>query len=226
MKKLILFVGGFGSGKTECAVNFSIQKAKEGYKTTLVDLDIVNPMFRSSFFQDALFEAGVELIASESAVTAEGLPTVSEKVRNVFFDDSEWVVFDVGGDKIGSVALGQYHKFFENKDLDIEFIFVVSARRPATDDVDRVIKLYDLISYIGRIEITGLLNNTNLGTETEPEHLLEGQEVLLEVSKKIGKPISYVAGTKEIFEALDKNYPDKLIGTRILLKPKPRLPWI
>ncbi len=191
----------------------------------MVDLDIVNPMFRSTFFSDALEKAGVDLIASESARIAEGLPTVSEAVRSVFYDDHEWVVFDVGGDEIGVVALGQYHRYFNDPSLDKQFIFVVNTRRPASGAVTRIVELYESVRRVGRIEIDGLLNNTNLALESTAGHLMEGDAILRQVSEEIGKPISYIAGKPDVLKDLEERFAGQFLGEPLEIHPKPRLPW-
>ena len=226
MKQVILFLGGFGSGKTECAVNFALHKARTGDKTVLVDLDIVNPMFRSTFFEEELREAGVELQASESMRIAEGLPTVADTLRKVFYDDNRWVIFDVGGDQIGAVALGQFHRFFSSPQLKKQALFVVNTRRPATDTVDGICWLYEKVSRIGRMEIDGFVNNTNLSTESTAELLMEGDEILKRVSERTHKPVLFVSGSRSVLRDLEDRYADVYSGKPMPLEPKPRLPWM
>ena len=46
--RILVLVGNYGSGKTEISLNLALKLARRGEKVTLVDLDIVNPYFRSS----------------------------------------------------------------------------------------------------------------------------------------------------------------------------------
>ena len=46
-KRLTLFAGHYGSGKTNIAVNYAMHLAAEGKKVCIADLDIVNPYFRT-----------------------------------------------------------------------------------------------------------------------------------------------------------------------------------
>lgn len=225
MKHIVVFIGGFGSGKTECAVNLALQKGREGHKTALVDMDIVNPMFRSSIFESDLAAAGVELIASESMRAAEGLPTVSDDVRRIFYDETEWVIFDVGGDDIGSVALGQFHRFFKRDDIDIKTLFVVNARRPATDTPERIVELYSRVIAASRIDVTGFLNNTNLARESEAAHLMEGEAALRRVAEMTRKPLLVTAGLEDVLAELKREHAGEYSGELMTICPKPRFPW-
>ena len=62
-KRLTLFAGHYGSGKTNIAVNYAIMLSKEGKKVCIGDLDIVNPYFRTADSKKQLQDAGVELIS-------------------------------------------------------------------------------------------------------------------------------------------------------------------
>ena len=46
-KRVTLFAGHYGSGKTNIAVNYALKMSAEGRKVVIADLDIVNPYFRT-----------------------------------------------------------------------------------------------------------------------------------------------------------------------------------
>ena len=46
-KRISIFTGHFGSGKSEVSVNFAIKLSQLKNKVAVVDLDIVNPYFQS-----------------------------------------------------------------------------------------------------------------------------------------------------------------------------------
>ena len=54
--RIIIFCGNYGSGKTEIALNTALKLRSQGERTVLVDLDIVNPYFRSSEHEKMLKE--------------------------------------------------------------------------------------------------------------------------------------------------------------------------
>ena len=50
--RITIVTGHYGSGKTNVAINLAIQMRDQGLRVALVDLDIVNPYFRSADFAD------------------------------------------------------------------------------------------------------------------------------------------------------------------------------
>ena len=46
MKKMMVLIGNYGSGKSELALNFALRAAERGERTELLDLDMVNTYFR------------------------------------------------------------------------------------------------------------------------------------------------------------------------------------
>ena len=63
LRPVTLVSGHYGVGKTTFALNMAVDVANEGAAVTLVDLDVVNPYFRSSEYRDLAEGHGVKLIA-------------------------------------------------------------------------------------------------------------------------------------------------------------------
>lgn len=61
--RIIIFVGAFGSGKTEIAINYVRALARKKKQVAIVDLDIVSPYFRSRDVTENLESQGIEVIA-------------------------------------------------------------------------------------------------------------------------------------------------------------------
>ena len=78
-RRIKVLVGHYGSGKTELAVNMALALAERS-PAMLIDLDIVNPFFRSAEVKPLLLERGVEeaLELSNQKIVEElgGLPAV------------------------------------------------------------------------------------------------------------------------------------------------------
>mgnify|MGYP004618778945 CR=1 FL=1 len=74
MKRITLFCGHFGSGKTNVAVNYALYLREEGKDVTIADLDIVNPYFRTKDSEDELRAAGVRSFPCPSPTRAPIFP--------------------------------------------------------------------------------------------------------------------------------------------------------
>ena len=58
-KRLTLFAGHYGSGKTNLALNYALWLKGRGLRVTAADLDIVNPYFRTKDGAALLEQAGI-----------------------------------------------------------------------------------------------------------------------------------------------------------------------
>ena len=79
MKEYWVMLGSFGGGKSEMSLNMAVRAAAKG-KCTLIDLDVINPYFRSSERGDVLDAAGVELISPPYALKKIEILSVSPRV--------------------------------------------------------------------------------------------------------------------------------------------------
>lgn len=224
-KKVYVIIGGYGAGKTEISLNMAINSAREGKKTLLIDLDIVNPFFRSAFHKDLMDKEGIRLVSSEYTLEACDVPVVSPEVLVAFDSDYETVIFDVGGDPVGATALGQYFHKFKALGNSLEVLFLINTRRPLTSDVEDIVSTVLSIEQSARLKTTALVNNTNLASESSIELLKEGEEILAEAAKQLDIPIGYYGIKRNIYE----NNKDKIsdfAGKPILLDIYTRLDWL
>ena len=146
-----------------------------------MDLDIVNPFFRSAE-QGAWLEAnGVRLLAPTFALTAVDIPALPADILSVFSDEGLKTVFDVGGDDAGALALGRYNRYF--LEHGYELIYVVNMFRPRSGSVQEIMDMMSRVSECSRLRPTGLINNSNLGNLTDQKTVEEGHELMLAVSR-------------------------------------------
>ena len=214
--RINIFVGHFGSGKTEMAVNYAMMKAKSGKKVTIVDCDIVNTYFRTLDAKDELEKAGVKVIAPLFANSNLEMQMLPPDVLSVFEDKEREIVFDVGGDEDGAVVLGSYRHLFEREGY--RMFFVINARRPLTANDEDTIEYMIDIEKASRLTITNLVNNTNLAGETEIEDILFGDDVVKKIADRTHIDYTYVGVADGLEKKLPENLRDTAFGLRLYLK--------
>ena len=128
-KRLTLFAGHYGSGKTNIAVNYALHLAGEGKKVCIGDLDIVNPYFRTADSAKELEKAGVELISPQFANSNVDLPALPAEAYRLVQDKEAYAIMDIGGDDRGAYALGRDVPFLKEEN-NYRMAFVANASRP------------------------------------------------------------------------------------------------
>lgn len=218
MKKYLIIIGNFGSGKTELALNIAFEAA-ETKKVTFVDLDIVNPYFRSTERKAELEAAGIRLLSPSFTNLGVEVPSLPAEIFSAFSDNSDLVIFDVGGDDTGAIALGQYHRFFSKIDRSaIEVLYVVNARRPFSAELESNLDMIEKVMGAGRIEIDALVNNTNLSQETSVQEPLDGYKMLRSISERLNLPVRFTVGVEPVISefaqyAKEHELDETFIGT-------------
>jgi len=187
MAGITIFAGHYGSGKTNLAVNYALKLRERFEKVILCDLDIVNPYFRTKDSAKELQEHGVELISPEFANTNVDLPTLPPEVNAIFTDTEAAVVIDVGGDDSGAVALGQYADRIRRRGY--EMLLVINQRRYLTFEPEEAVAIMDEIQNACHLDFTGIVNNTNIGSETTPDVVLSSLAYADEVSRQTALPL-------------------------------------
>ncbi len=218
-KRVRIITGHYGSGKTEFAVNYTLSLAKSGYKTAIVDLDIVNPYFRSREMEPMFMEKGVRVISSTVKGLAGDLPALSPEIYAALQDKSYETVIDMGGNKAGATALGRFYDHIDKNECDM--FFVLNANRPLTNTKENAIRYLKAIELGSRQKVTALVNNTHLCSDTRVEDILKGQELCVEVSRELGLPIKYVVTHVDLMDKLPKNIQGEIFPIKIYMKK----PW-
>lgn len=220
MSRIRIFTGHFGSGKTEISINYALNLAKQGKKVSLIDLDIVNPYFCVRDLRDELEAQGVRVISANPHFSNAELMVVPAEVLSAFNDKSSEVVFDVGGDDMGAIALGQYNRYFREEGYDM--YFVVNNMRPFTSDEQGTEEYIRAVEASSRLKVSYLVSNTNLSYETEIEHIIKGDVGVTELSKKLNIPYKFTVCRKDLVDSIKgKVHGEEVFGIDIYMKP----PW-
>ncbi|HHU84292.1 MAG TPA: hypothetical protein GXZ23_03880 [Clostridiales bacterium] len=206
-KRLSIFAGLNGSGKTNIAVNFAKHIKSKGDEVTVCDLDIVNPYFRTKDSENELRDLGINLIASQFANTNLDAPAIPKEIYSIIAARDICGVLDIGGDDRGALALGRYAPDILDEN-NYEMYLVVNFSRPLTRNFDDVIVVINEIEDACKIKFTKIVNNTNIGDETTKEVVLSGYKKTCELSEKTGLPISFTSVERRLFNELNEIIPD------------------
>ncbi len=184
-KKHILITGHYGTGKSNIAVNIALASAKEN-KTVLVDLDIVNPYFRSADNKDILEKAGVKILTTNFANTNIDAPSLPAEIYSVFSSNAT-VIWDIGGDDAGAIALGRFAD--KIKADGYSCLYMINKFRPLTETSADMKEYLTAIEESSKLKITGIINNSNLGNETDKDTLDKGLLTATDLENETGIPL-------------------------------------
>lgn len=187
-KRLTLFAGHYGSGKTNIAVNYALLLAGEGKKVCIADLDIVNPYFRTKDSAEVLKKAGIDLISPKFANSNVDLPALPAESYRLVQDKSTWGIMDIGGDDRGAYALGRFTPDII-KENDYRMAFVANSCRPLTRTPEDALEIMQEIEAACGLKFTCIVNNTNLGRETTPQVITDSLGYIEKLCSLSGLPL-------------------------------------
>ena len=206
-KKINIITGHYGSGKTNISVNMALELAKRGEKVTVVDLDIVNPYFRTADFEALFSEHNIQLTVPTYANSNLDIPALGFDMNGIA-DREGYIIIDVGGDDEGAKALGRYLPVF--KKHDTQMLYVINKCRYLTKEPEEALQLmYDIENASG-LKCDGIINNTNLGSETDSNIISDSAEYAKAVCEAANLPLVAVTSQKEYLGDTDNAFPVKI----------------
>ena len=219
-RKITILSGHFGSGKTEIAINLAITERQKYEKVAINDLDIINPYYRSRDVASTFKQQDIELISPKSHLASSDLPIVSGEIYRVLHDHRYRIIVDAGGDKDGATALGQY--YHEWKGYSPELLFVLNKNRPYVSTLEGALYTVEQIEKASRLQVTGIINNSNIGLETTIQDIENGFELSSKLAEKLRIPFLYTTISKHLKkEAEEFAYSHKVI----FIERYMTLPW-
>ena len=201
---ITIFGGRFGSGKTEAAISYALSLvggpgstvepalAIEGQRpgVVLIDLDIVTPYFRSRETAEAMGERGVEVIAPSAIGRHLDTPAITPQILGAIEQTARPTVLDVGGDKQGARALGQFSAAIRRRGYAMHF--VVNPYRPFTNTLEGLASAIAEIEQSARLSVTSLVSNPNLMNETSADLIVKGHTLIEGFARELELPIALV----------------------------------
>ena len=215
MAKVVIFAGGFGSGKSEIVLNYAMQKIKKSSNLILADLDLVNPYFASRDLRHELEAKGIRVVAPGGELSYGDVPSIPAEIIGLLQGDNDMVI-DLAGDEVGSLVLGYLSKYIRKRDY--EFYLVLNPYRPFAQDLESVMELKQLLEGAAHIAFTGIISNPNLLEETDLDIIQAGHEKVIAYARSLKLPISCLTVENRFYDALNTEYGDKLQAIERFLK--------
>ncbi len=187
--RITILTGPFGSGKTEVAVNYALHLQQQTSNVVLVDLDIVNPYFRSRGLTDRLKEKGVELVSTQPGLEMADLPALSPRIFSALQNPEGQVVFDVGGDPVGARILGRYHPYLTSNSYHLWL--VINPNRPGFSAPEEIVRMAREVEAASGLQINGLIDNSNLGKLTDRKVRAEGAAIVQAAADRLKVPVVF-----------------------------------
>jgi hypothetical protein len=185
-RRFTVVTGHYGCGKTNLSMNLALDVARSHSEVTLVDLDIVNPYFRSSDYAELLASRGVRMIAPSFAGTTLDTPSLSAEVYSAF-ESAGPVIFDVGGDDAGATALGRFSS--DIAAIEYDLLYVINRYRNLTQTPEQAAGLLGEIEASSHLRATGVVNNSHLQAETTVGTVLDSLDFARQTAAMLELPL-------------------------------------
>jgi len=216
-KKFTIIYGHYGCGKTNLSLNLALMLAREGNPVTLVDLDIVNPYFRSSDYKGLFEGLDVEVVSPQFAGTNLDLPSLPAEIYSVFNQAGRYVIMDIGGDDAGAYALGRFAGQIESL-ADYEAYYVVNKYRALTQSPQEAAGMLSEIEAASRVKATGIINNSHLQGLTTAEDILASAAYAQRTAAALSLPLVMTTATKDVAQELEGKI-EGLYPVEVIVRP-------
>ena len=229
---VLVITGHYGVGKTNLALNLALDAAARGLEVTVVDLDVVNPFFRSSDYRALLDEAGVRTIAPVFAGTNLDGPSLSgtilPAIEQARAGEGRLLIVDAGGDDVGATALGRFAR--AGAVGPSEMLYVVNRSRNLTQEPAEAAEVLREIEAKSHLAATAVANNTHLQGDTDEAVVAAGIPFAQEVARLAGLPLAFTTVPAETAcQDADRQFPrfgrDGGAGEAYPVRVYVRTPW-
>ena len=187
LKRITVVCGHYGSGKTNFSLNLALDMAQQQKKVVVVDLDIINPYFRSSDYKNLLENNNIRIICPKYAGTNLDTPSLSAEIDSVFEKDDTSVIFDVGGDDAGAFALGRYAEKLYHSDYSL--IYLINKYRTLIQTPQSAMEMLNEITAACHLKPSYIVNNSHLQHETTAETIIDAVDYGKTVAEQLQLPL-------------------------------------
>ncbi|MDX9787753.1 MAG: cobalamin biosynthesis protein CbiA [Desulfobacterales bacterium] len=201
LKGVVVIVGGYGSGKTEVAINLAVNQKRRGAKVRVADLDLVNFYFRTREAKHYLADLGIDLVLPPKQYMNADLPILAPEVAGMIRHPAELTLLDVGGDDAGATVLASLADAFSGRPY--RMLQVVNPFRPNTATMAGCLKIQKEIEAASGMTIDGIIGNANLIDETTHEVVQQGYVFVSALSDHTGLPLEFITASTDLLPQLD-----------------------
>lgn len=203
-KKIDIFIGNMGSGKSEIAINYAVnQKKIKERNFCLLDLDVIKPYIRLRDVSDKIEQLGIKLLMPDESLRNADMPIVPGNMIKILTDPSYDLLIDVGGEERGCITIAQFKEYFDNADLSVHL--VINPFRPFSSSIEKILHMIDSLQNNSKLSITNLISNPHLRFDTTIGEVIQGTEIVIRVSEITKIPIKAICVWHKIFSDEFKN---------------------
>jgi hypothetical protein len=200
---IVIIVGNYGSGKTEVAVNLAIHQHQMGIGVRIVDLDLVNPYFRTREARNTLTAIGIDVILPPEHLLQADLPILMPQVAGALRVPGELTIIDVGGDDAGATVLSSLANIFTDNPQPTLLLQVINPFRPNTASVKGCLKMCRAIEFSARMSVDKWVGNAHLLDETTIEHVYQGDAFMRSLDEAGDPTVEFITAPYRLIERLD-----------------------
>lgn len=223
-ERVTVLTGEFGSGKSEITLNFALMLARAGIPVSMIDLDIMKPLFRSRDAAKEIAHSGVEMIVPKGSLAQFEMPAVNPRVHAVLGSRRRRVMVDVTGADAGGTVIKGFKYLFGEKEEGC-LLFVVNPYRPFSETPERIASGAELVARSSGIRPRSFVSNPNYGARTTEGDVLAGHETVERACELYGAPIQCLTVSKDLgadtIERIRKGAALPVVPIRRMLRP----PW-
>lgn len=217
---IIIFVGNYGSGKSEVSINFALDRKKKGLDVRIADLDLVNPYFRSREAKEMLQEKGIQVVLPPDQYHHADLPILSPRVGGLIRNPGDIAILDAGGDDVGATVLASLGDALSGRTYTM--LQVVNPNRPFTETIEGCGHVRKMIEKSSKLKVTGIAGNANLMDDTTVEMIYKGYDFVRRFQEKSGLPLAFITAEERLYPKLNlEEFECPVLPLRRTLTP----PW-
>ncbi|MDP3304686.1 MAG: ATP-binding protein [Erysipelotrichaceae bacterium] len=193
----IILVGEAGCGKSELTLQLAYFYRAINDHVTIIDLDVINPYYRSREYVHQLNADGIKVTGSYNIEALNSdLPMINTGSFKVA--DDEAIIVDLAGSIAGLKIVNAMNIEYES----FSVVYVLNSYRNLTNTIEKMVDSIQSFERILNHKVSFVLNNSHLLHDTE--------WIDLQDKKKLIQTCCNQLGAKLIVSTVGKEYAPKI----------------